>query len=200
MIRRAQPDEFHFIPVKQREVADPGSILFLFMTQSDNPAFFRHQAPHRFTRGGARGYMFAISTPSKNSQHLNIKNIIVRIIEFPSAEVFSCGLHDLSFPAGHFGIKTDVVLTEPAISMVDRTAICFWLKAEANLLRQAPAHYYEKNYPIIAIMNHLRQTKIGETHYFSHTKTVEYSRFNSRDLIIEKTGRKMLPVRSAHLL
>ena len=107
------------------------------MTQPDNPAFFRYQAAHRFTRGGACGDVFTISTPSKNSQHLNIENVIVRIIEFPSAEVLSCGLHDLSFPAGHFGAKMDVVLTGPAISMVDRAAICFWLKAEANLFRTA---------------------------------------------------------------
>jgi hypothetical protein len=137
MVRRAQPDEFHFIPVKQREVADPGSILFLFMTQPDNPAFFRYQAAHRFTRGGACGYVFTIFTPSENSQHLNIENVIVRIIEFPSAEVFSLEIHDLSFPAGHFGAKTDVVLTGPAVSMVVRTAISFWLKAEANLFRAA---------------------------------------------------------------
>ena len=78
--------------------------------------------------------------------------------------------------------------------MVDLAAICFWLKAEANLLPAAGSqHYYENNYPKVPIMKHLRQTKIGETHYFSRTKTVEHSRFNSKDLILERTGRKMLP-------
>src|SRR5208337_4866714 len=71
------------------------------------------------------------------------------------------------------GGEMDVVLTGPAISMVDLAAICFWLKAEANLLPAAGSqHYYENNYPKVPIMKHLRQTKIGETHYFSRTRTV----------------------------
>jgi hypothetical protein len=135
MVRRAQPDEFHFIPVKQSKVADPGSILFFFMTQPDNPALFWYQAPHRFTWGCAGCYMFTIPAPSKNSQHLGIENVIVRIIEFPSAEVFSFGVHGLSFPARYFWWENGLGLDGTGNLKADRAAICFWLKAEVNLLR-----------------------------------------------------------------
>jgi hypothetical protein len=60
MIRRAQPNELHLIPVQQREVAHPGFTLFLFMAQPDNPALFWRQAPHRFTWHGAFSHLFTI--------------------------------------------------------------------------------------------------------------------------------------------
>src|SRR5208282_1689389 len=93
MIRGAQFNELHLIPVQQREVAHPGFTLFLFMAQSDNPALFRHQAPLRFTWHGAFCHSVTTLAASKNFYDLHIKNVMVRVIQFPSAEIVFAGIH-----------------------------------------------------------------------------------------------------------